>query len=379
MLPAMKRWRIGLLVTGAAFACQKHDDEAAKPHEEAAKAKAASAAERAAAEAASQAVPNADDMNFTAELGPVKAPADNPPSDAKVELGRELFFDKRLSGDNSRSCYSCHRNEDGNGGKDPVAIGAGDKKLTRHSPVIWNVGYLPRLYWDGRSGSLEEQGSAAWAGGNMGVGQENLAKKAQELGKIAGYRQQFKEVFPEQGATPETIIRAISAYERTLVCDDTAFDRYAKGDKKQLTDNQKKGLELFMGKAACTACHVPPFFSTAYIVKEGAYFNVGIGFEGKKAEEVDVGRKKVSGSDADFAAFKVPTLRNVSKSAPYFHDGSQKTLEEAVRFMASGGFENAHRSPLVTDKHLTDDEVKALVEFLGSLDCQVALAEPKLP
>ena len=174
-------------------------------------------------------------------------------------------------------------------------------------------------------------------------------------------------------------MQALSAYERTLVCNDTAFDRYAKGDKTQLNANQKLGLELFMGKAACVACHTPPFFSSAYIVKDGAYFNVGVGFEGKKEEEVDVGRKKVSNADADFAAFKVPTLRNVAKSAPYFHDGSKKTLEEAVRFMAGGGFKNAHLTPLMTDKKLKDDEIKAIVEFLGSLDCQVALAEPKLP
>ena len=114
-------------------------------------------------------------------------------------------------------------------------------------------------------------------------------------------------------------------------------------------------------------------------MKEGSYFNAGVGFEGKKDEEVDIGRKKVSNADADFGAFKVPSLRNVSKSAPYFHDGSKKTLEEAVRFMAGGGFPNAHLSPLFSDKHLADGEVKALVEFLGSLDCKVALAEPKLP
>jgi cytochrome c peroxidase len=296
-----------------------------------------------------------------------------------VELGRQLFFDKRLSGDGSRACYSCHQNEDGNGGKDPLAIGAGNKPLTRHSPVIWNVGYLPRLYWDGRSGTLEEQGLAALVGGNMGVGKDNVGKKADELAKIKGYKTQFEQVFPGKGVTPETIVQALSAYERTLVCSDTAYDRYAKGDKTQLNPSQKHGLELFMGKAACVACHTPPFFSTAYIVKDGAYFNVGVGFEGKKEEEVDVGRKKVTNAEGDFGAFKVPTLRNIAKSAPYFHDGSKKTLEEAVRFMASGGFKNAHRSPLMTDKQLKDDEIKALVAFLGSLDCQVALAEPKLP
>jgi len=373
----MKRWLILAAISGAVFGCAKKSEEAAKPAEPSAAEKASTEVAKASAEAASQAVPKADDMNLPSDLGAVKSPEDNPPTDEKVELGHQLFFDKRLSGDNSRACYSCHQNEDGNGGKDPIAIGAGDKKLTRHSPVIWNVGYLPRLYWDGRSKTLEEQGTAALIGGNMGVGKDNMEKKAQEIGKLAGYKQQFAKVFPGKGATPDTIVQALSAYERSLVCNDTAFDRYAKGDKKQLNDSQKKGLELFMGKAQCTACHTPPFFSNAYIVPDGAYFNAGIGFEGKKEEEVDPGRKKITGDDVYFGAFKVPTLRNVSKSAPYFHDGSKKTLEEAVRFMAGGGFKNAHLSPLLTDRHLTDEEVKALVDFLGSLDCQVALAEPK--
>jgi cytochrome c peroxidase len=368
--PAMHRWLIALAVTGVLLGCKKEAPEQAPQ---------LTAAERASAEAASRAVPKADEMTLIYDLGKQTIPADNPQSDEKVALGHQLFFDKRLSGDGSRACYSCHQNEDGNGGKEPLAIGAGNKPLTRHSPVIWNVGYLTRHYWDGRSATLEEQGMAALTGGNMGVGKDTVGKKAEELAKIKGYKAQFEKVFPGKGVTPETIVQALSAYERTLVCNDTAYDRYAKGDKTQLSPNQKRGLELFMGKAACVACHTPPFFSTSYLVKDGTYFNVGVGFEGKNPEEVDIGRKKVSNAEGDFGAFKVPTLRNVSKSAPYFHDGSKQTLEEAVRFVAGGGFKNAHLSPLMVDKQLKDDEIKALVEFLSALDCQVALAEPKLP
>jgi cytochrome c peroxidase len=322
-------------------------------------------------------MPRADEMKLTHDLGPMPTSADNPQTDEKVALGHQLFFDKRLSADGKLSCYSCHQNEDGNGGKDPIAIGANEKKLTRHSPVIWNVGYLGRLYWDGRSGSLEEQGTAAWSGGNMGVGKDGLAKKAEEIGKIPGYKKQFAKAFPGKGATPETIIQAISAYERTLVCNETVYDRYAKGEKSALNQSQKTGLELFMGKAACVTCHTPPFFSTAYVVKDGTYFNVGVGLEGKKQDEVDVGRKKVSNVALDYAAFKVPSLRNVSKSPPYFHDGSKANLEDAVRFMASGGYENSFRSPLLTDKKLTDAQIKAIVDFLGTLDCNKKLQEPK--
>jgi len=314
-----------------------------------------------------------------AGLGAVPAPADNPQTDAKVKLGHRLFFDERLSVDGSRACYSCHQNENGNGGKDPLAVGAGEKMLTRHSPVIWNVGYLAELYWDGRSKSLEAQATAAWAGGNMGVGNENLEKKAAEIAALEGYEAQFAEAFPGEGVTPTTIVKAISAYERTLVCDDTAYDKYAKGNDDALTGEQKKGLELFMGKAACATCHAPPHFSTAYGGPQGTYFNVGIGTKDKKEEEIDVGRAKVSNQPGDWAAFKVPTLRNVAKSAPYFHDGSVAKLEDAVRVMATGGYANKNLSPLLVDRKLSDAEVKEIVAFLGALDCNRTLEEPKLP
>lgn len=311
--------------------------------------------------------------------GAVPVPADNPQTDAKVKLGHQLFFDKRLSVDGSRACYSCHQNEDGNGGKDPLAVGAGEKVLTRHSPVIWNVGYLAELYWDGRSKSLEAQATAAWGGGNMGVGNENLEKKAAEIAAIPGYKEQFDAVFPGEGATAANIVKAISAYERTLVCDDTDYDKYAQGNENALSAEQKKGLELFMGKAACTTCHAPPHFSTAYGGPQGTFFNVGIGTQDKKEEEIDVGRAKVSNQPGDWAAFKVPTLRNVAKSAPYFHDGSVGKLADAVRVMATGGYANKNLSPLLVDRKLSDAELKEIVAFLGALDCNRALEEPRLP
>jgi cytochrome c peroxidase len=380
MLRAMKPCVVvlGLL---ALVACQKKEAPSNESTDVNARREAATEAGRAAASAAAtvaaQATPKADEMNLPADFGKMKIPEDNPQSEDKIELGHQLFFDKRLSVDGSRSCYSCHTNEDGNGGKDPLAIGAQKKKLTRHSPVIWNVGFMSRFYWDGRSVTLEEQALAAWAGGNMGVGKDNLEKKAKEIGKIPGYKTQFEKVFPGVGATPDTIVKAISAYERALVCDDTTYDRFAKGNRDALNEEQKRGLELFMGKAGCVACHTPPFFSSAFLVKEGAYFNTGVGIAGKKEEEIDVGRKKISNQAVDFAAFKVPSLRNVSKSAPYFHDGSATTLEAAVRFMASGGHPNPSLTPLMTDKKLSDTEVKALLAFFGTLDCPVKLAEPK--
>ena len=327
----------------------------------------------------SEAVPRADEMNLPAGLGKLKVPADNPQTQAKIDLGQRLFFDPRLSSDGSRSCYSCHRNEDGTGGHDATALGVGDKKLSRHSPALFNSGYLPRLGWDGRYGSLEELATALFTDGSMGNSSTLLAKKAAELAKIAGYKTAFDAAFPAKGATPESVVQALAAYQRAIVCDDTDYDRFAQGNRNALSAPQKHGLELFMGKAGCVACHTPPFFSSAFIVRDGTYFNVGVGFAEKAPEAVDPGRNGVTKSDADFGAFKVPSLRHVSKSAPYFHDGSKRTLADAVRYMASGGTKNERLTPLMTDKQLADAEVEAIVDFLGALDCKVALAEPPAP
>jgi len=312
------------------------------------------------------------------EFPQLKIPGDNPQTPDKIALGHQLFFDARLSVDGSRSCYSCHQNEHGNGGETPLAIGAKETPLTRHSPVIWNTAFFEAFYWDGRAGSLEAQATGAWGGGNMGVGAENLASKTAELAKIEGYATQFKKVFPDEGMTPDTVAKAISAYERTLICKDTAYDRFAKGDEGALNEQQKEGWALFMGKGQCSVCHAPPLFSSAMGVPGGLYYNVGIGTAGKAENEVDVGRFKISEQDADWAAFKVPSLRNVSKSAPYFHDGSVATLAEAVKIMATGGIDNKNKSALLADRGLRNEELAALVAFLGALDCG-RLQAPDLP
>lgn len=361
------RWMLGLSVLSL-LACDKKRRTQPEPS--------AAPSASAAVESETAAV---DKMTLPADLGEIKVPEDNPQTDAKIKLGQQLFFDKRLSVDGSRSCYSCHTNDHGTGGAEPTAIGAKDKQLTRHSPIIWNVGYLSRFYWDGRADSMEAQIKGAWGGGNMGVGKENLDAKAKEIGKIPGYKKQFDEVFKDEGATADTVAKAIASYERTLVCNDTAYDKYAKGDKKALDDAQKRGLGIFMGKGGCTSCHTPPFFSSAYMLKDGTYFNVGVGIEGKPEADVDIGRMAVTKKESDWAAFKVPTLRNVVNSAPYFHNGSRKTLEEAVHFMAGGGFKNKNRSPLMTNKNLSEPEIKDVIAFLGALACPGKLEEPKLP
>ena len=247
--------------------------------------------------------------------------------------------------------------------------------------MIWNVAYLSgSLYWDGRAATLEAQATAAWQGGNMGVGEGNLAAKTAELAKLPGYAKLFAAAFPNQAPTPEHVVSALSEYERTLICDGTAYDKFALGDTAALTEAQQRGLDVFLGKGACTACHSPPFFTSAMPVEGGVYFNVGIGTKDVPEDQVDIGRMKVTNNPADWAAFRPPSLRNVSRSAPYFHDGSVATLREAVALMASGGIPNKNLSPILADRKLTDAELDDLVAFLGALDCPGTLEPPaRLP
>ncbi len=312
-------------------------------------------------------------------LGLPKVPRNNPTTSAKVRLGQQLFFDPALSVDGTLACYSCHRNEDGTGGHEPTATGVKSTPLPRHAPVLWNVAYLPRLLWDGRADSLEAQAKGAWAGAAMGVAQDQLAAKADELGAKPEYKAQFAAAFPGIGATPDSVVQAISAYERTLYCGDTKLDRHVAGDTGALDEEQKAGLELFIGKAACHSCHTPPFFSDAFAMEDGAYHNVGVGIAGKDPAAVDVGRQKISENPSEWAAFKTPSLRNVTRSAPYLHDGSIAKLEDTVRFMAGGGRKNPGLDPKMVDKQLSDDEIKKLVAFLGSLECTGALEPPPAP
>lgn len=315
--------------------------------------------------------------------------AEDPKRAEKIALGHALFFDKRLSGSNDRACYSCHQNEDGNGGHDPIAIGSGDKPLTRHSPVIWNVAFWNEaFYWDGRAKTLEDNAKGAWALGNMAAAPAGakpeevtaaLDKKAAEVAKIAGYKKLFGAAFPGVSIKGEHVSSALSEYMRTLICTDTAYDKYAAGDKAALTEQQQRGLDVFQGKGKCgVTCHAPPFFSSAMGLAGGAYFNVGIGTEGPE-DKVDVGRMKVTTKPEDWAAFKPPSLRNVTRSAPYFHNGSAAKLEDAVKLMASGGIPNKNKSTLLEDTKLTAEEISDVVAFLGALECPGKLEEPKLP
>jgi cytochrome c peroxidase len=301
-------------------------------------------------------------------FGVVPVPADNPITPDKVALGRQLYYDSRLSADGSRSCYSCHLCENGLTDGKPVAEGALGKMLTRSSPSLWNIAYHTEFYWDGRSPSLEKQALAAWTGANMGANAEETAAK---INAIEGYRSQFQQVFGAD-ATPDNIVQAISSYERTyLFCSDTAYDRWQSGDQSAVSDAAKRGAELFVAKAGCGNCHSGSLFT------DMKYHNVGIGLD---KPEPDLGRHRVTNADADKGAFKTPSLRDISKSAPYFHDGSVATLKEAVDLMVSGGIDNPNIDRVnLKPTNLTEEEKADLIEFLNALECPCPLEAPSLP
>ncbi|HKR59395.1 MAG TPA: cytochrome c peroxidase [Pyrinomonadaceae bacterium] len=293
-------------------------------------------------------------------------PADNTMSPEKVALGRQLFFDERLSGDGTRSCYSCHVCEKGLTDGLAKAVGAFNKNLPRSSPTLWNIGYHKEFYWDGRSPSLEKQAMAAWTGANMGAKADEIAAK---LNGIAGYHSQFHKVFGGD-ATPDNIVKAIAAFERTIISGDTAFDRYRAGDASAMNESAVRGWNIFQA-IKCTNCH------DGVLLTDQQYHNVGIGMDQK---EPDVGRFKVSNRPEDTGAFKTPTLRDIAKSAPYFHDGSSQTLAEAIDIMLAGGKANEHLDKKNLQKHdILPDQRESLLEFLKALNVDCKLTKPKLP
>lgn len=301
----------------------------------------------------------------TYEAMPV--PPDNPMTPEKVALGRQLFFDERLSGDGTRSCYSCHVCEKGLTDGLPKAVGAFSKALPRSSPTLWNIGYHKEFYWDGRSASLEKQAMAAWTGANMGAKADEIVAK---LNALEGYKSQFQTVF-HTDVTAENMMKAIAAFERTIISGNTAWDRYRGGDQTAINQSAIRGSNIFQG-IKCNNCHDGVLFT------DQQYHNVGIGMDQK---EPDPGRFKVTNKPEDTGAFKTPTLRDIAKSGPYFHDGSAATLEEAVDIMLAGGKPNQYLDKKNLQPHKLDAQMREdLLNFLRSLsvtDC--SLNKPALP
>jgi cytochrome c peroxidase len=303
-----------------------------------------------------------------AVLGAVPIPADNPQTPDKVALGKLLFFDPRLSGNNMIACATCHQGAKGLSDGLPRGMGASGE-MPRNAMTVWNVAYMKPIHSDGGRTSLEDQAAKAIPGPAMG---QPVPALLHELSAVPEYSQRFGKVFAD-GLNQANIAKAIAAYERTLLTFTSPYDRYRAGDKGALTAEQKEGLDLFFSsRTGCSSCHVAPLFT------DNAFHNLGVPQVGPKP--VDNGRSDITHDDADLGAFKTLTLRNVELSGPYMHDGVFTTLDQVVAFYVGGGGPAPTKSPLIKPLDLSPKEQKALVAFLKSLtDPSAKVTPPKLP
>ncbi len=293
-------------------------------------------------------------------------PDDNPMTPEKVELGKLLYFDPRVSKDGTISCATCHDPKHGWAENKPTSIGIKGQKGGRNAPTVINAAYATSQFWDGRAATLEEQ-AVGPVGNPIEMG-SSMAEAIARLSKIPEYRRRFKQVFGT-GVTEEGFAKAIAAFERTVLSGNSPYDRFQAGEKDALTEAQKRGLKTFE-KAGCANCHTPPLFSSY------EFHNAGVDAHKPNPDE---GRKAVTKKDEDMGAFRVPSLRDVASTAPYFHDGSAATLEDAVALMAAGGKDNPHRSSdfdVVREAKLTEQDRKDLVEFLKALSGDYPIIEP---
>lgn len=324
--------------------------------------------------------------------GAIKGLKENPLTRAKVELGRQLYFDRRLSADGTVSCADCHHPDEGYARHTQFGVGVGAQEGNRNSPASYNRILSDKQFWDGRAASLEEQAVGPIANPiEMANTHEQCVA---DLGKIPGYKLQFEKIFPDdsgQCVNIDNVGKAIAAFERVIVTNPSPFDYYEplrtlelayRQDLEDLetfqeeapdeyaqymaardaaaahpmSESARRGREIFFGqKGGCTACHVGPNLA------DEKYHNLGVGMD---VAEPDLGRFVVTQEDQDRGAFKTPTIRNVELTPPYMHDGSQKTLEEVVEWYARGGHPNPHLSKSVRKLDLTDQDKADLVAFM---------------
>ena len=286
----------------------------------------------------------------------VPQPDNNKMTPQRVELGKLLYFDVRLSADNTISCATCHNPAMGWSDEQTKAIGFEGRKGSRNSPTIINSAYQYHQFWDGRVRTLEDQAlGPIQADVEMNMPLTTLLPK---LRGIDGYVELFEKAYPGLGITEDTLAKAIASFERTIVSTEAPFDKFIKGDKKAISEDAKKGFKLFKTKAHCTDCH------DGFNFTDGSFHNLGLG-------DGDEGRTRVRrGVTSMFGAMKTPTLRDVTKTFPYFHDGSVKTLHEATAICGNGGrFADAKGiSSFIIDRGLTPDEINKIVEFMKTLE-----------
>lgn len=324
-----------------------------------------------------------------------KVPLANPMTKGKVELGKQLYFDARISRDGTVSCATCHNPDKGWTDNLDGSIGIMGQKGSRNAPTVLNTAFGLTMFWDGRAPSLEGQAQGP-VQNKIEMGDQSYKQIIERLRTIPGYRDQFRRVFGTD-VTLDGVAKAIAAFERTALSGDSAYDRYDQGDSpeslKLLSDGAKRGMVLFglrlrqddefrpgvaLKKANCTSCHAGANFS------DEQFHNLGVGWDDKARKFADLGRFVITPvgakNNAEIGAFKTPTVRDITRTAPYMHDGSEKTLEAVVEFYDRGGNRNPHLDPSMKPLSLTQQEKADLVAFMRSLDgAPVMVALPTLP
>jgi len=313
----------------------------------------------------------ATDWQALPETAP--APADNPTTEAKVELGKMLYMDPRFSSTGTVSCNSCHNVMEGGDDSRSVSMGVHGKTGGRNAPTVWNSAFHSVQFWDGRAPLLEDQAKGPVAN-PIEMGMKDVDTAMERVRGIPGYKAYFDKAFGENSMTVDNAAKAVAAFERTLITPNSAYDKYVKGDKKAMSEQQVRGMNKF-ASSGCTSCHSGAAFN-------GPQMKLGEGFftkfptftdnsyvaQYKLAD--DKGRQEVTGNEADASMFRTPTLRNITDTAPYFHNGSVNDLAEAVRVMAKTQL----------NKDLPDADVNDIVAFLGALTGEYPeITMPRLP
>jgi cytochrome c peroxidase len=294
-------------------------------------------------------------------------PAGNPPTAERVTLGRLLYFDKRLSADDTVSCATCH--DPAHGFAEPRATSSGIRGQVgaRNAPTVLNRLFSKEQFWDGRAADLEEQAHGPVVN-QIEMGMASHDACIERLRGIKGYPPLFEKAFGTPEITMPRVAQAIASYERTVLTGNSPFDRYQAGDQEAMTAAAVRGMALFNGKGNCVTCHAGFNFT------DESYHNLGVGMD---ATTPDLGRYAVTKQDVDRGAFKTPTLRNVTQTAPYMHDGKEKTLRDVIVFYNQGGRANPWLSKERRPLALSDAEIAELVVFLEALTGE--LTEQSVP
>lgn len=289
-------------------------------------------------------------------------PPDNPMTAEKIELGQLLFFDQRLSVDDTVSCATCHAPELGFTDGRKASIGVRGQVTTRNAPTIINRAFSAAQFWDGRAPSLEAQVRMPLLN-SVEMGMPSPEAMVAKLSRIAGYQPLFQRAFGAAAINLDRLSQAIAAFERTALSGDSPFDRFQAGDKTAMSGAAQRGYALFREKARCEKCHIGFNFT------DEKFHNLGVGWDAQTRKFSDEGRFTVTKNKEDRGAFKTPSLRGaLSHTAPYMHDGSQATLAEVIEFYDKGGVKNLYLDQEIKPLKLTAQEKADLLEFLKALE-----------